>query len=250
MESVIGQKECNIEYIIKDGNSQDATNKIVSQVVKRHPDVKIRHLVSEDTGIYDAMNQALEVAEGEWIIYMNAGDVFYNNSVLRDVGRYMEICESAIVYGHTLLKISKDYSFVQIHGTRQMEEVFTLGHQSCFVKRQLLQKYRFNSQYKVAGDYDLFLRMYHDGTVFNQINMVISIYNREGISAQKSDQVFWENIQAKYGMVDRTQYKGLLLMWRAKRFLAGIFPFWEKYRFCKNAMRRNTDFEIGREKAG
>ena len=72
IESVETLSYPDIEYVIVDGASDDDT----LNVIKQH-EGKIDQWVSEpDRGIYDAMNKAVTMAKGDWVIFMNAGDVF------------------------------------------------------------------------------------------------------------------------------------------------------------------------------
>ena len=76
--SVLSQSYPNIEYIIIDGGSTDGTVDIIKKYEER-----IAYWVSEpDKGIYDAMNKGIQKATGEWINFMNAGDVYAANDVL------------------------------------------------------------------------------------------------------------------------------------------------------------------------
>ena len=76
--SVINQTYPNVEYIIIDGGSTDGT----VDIIKKYAD-KIAYWVSEpDKGIYDAMNKGVVVATGEWINFMNAGDIFTDSDVI------------------------------------------------------------------------------------------------------------------------------------------------------------------------
>lgn len=72
INSVLEQNYLNTEYIVIDGGSTDGT----SEVIERYLD-KLNIYISEvDYGIYDAMNKGVRVANGEFIIFMNSGDVF------------------------------------------------------------------------------------------------------------------------------------------------------------------------------
>ena len=76
--SVINQTYESVEYIIIDGGSTDGT----IDIIKKYKS-KINYWINEAyNGIYDAMNKGIKLATGDWINFMNAGDLFYNLSVL------------------------------------------------------------------------------------------------------------------------------------------------------------------------
>ena len=79
--SIINQTYDNIEYIIIDGVSTDGT----LDIIKKY-ESKISLCQSEpDNGIYDAMNKGLKLATGDFLIFMGADDVFYNENVIYKV---------------------------------------------------------------------------------------------------------------------------------------------------------------------
>jgi glycosyltransferase involved in cell wall biosynthesis len=92
IESVVGQLNDDIEYVIVDGASTDST----LEIIKAYED-RIAFWVSEpDHGIYDAMNKALAFARGDWIIFLGADDQL--NPVLQDIAGELRDTD-AVYYG-------------------------------------------------------------------------------------------------------------------------------------------------------
>jgi glycosyltransferase involved in cell wall biosynthesis len=98
--SVINQTYPHIEYIIIDGGSTDGTVDIIKKYANR-----IAYWVSEpDKGIYDAMNKGIRTAKGEWINFMNAGDLFYSKDTLEKftekapIGFFIFLAGAMMVY--------------------------------------------------------------------------------------------------------------------------------------------------------
>ena len=81
IKNVSSQTYNNIEYIIIDGGSTDGT----VDVIKKY-ESKISHWISEpDESHFDATNKGVDLATGQWINIMNAGDVFYSNDIVKEV---------------------------------------------------------------------------------------------------------------------------------------------------------------------
>lgn len=246
MLAVINQKETEIEYIIKDGDSTDKTNDIIEGVISENsnPHIHFNHMVLKDRGIYDAMNQAIEQSNGAWIIFMNAGDCFYDSYVLRNAALYMN-GKADVLYGNTLFIMKGGYYFPQIHDVSIINKHFNLGHQSCMIRAEIIKNYKFNMNYKIAGDYEQLNRMFCDQRIFVRMNMFVSICNREGISCQKTTLQFDEVYRIQHGgeLIKDAQYRRKLWLWKIKGRIALAFPKWESYRYCKNNMKRiNVDY--------
>lgn len=241
MKTVITQVDTEIEYIIKDGGSEDDTEQIVNKIIDECTNDKITfdYIVLKDSGIYDAMNQAIERAHGEWIIFMNAGDVFWDSYVLRDASAYMSTAVD-VLYGNTVYTMNCGYNFPQIHNVSTIRNQFNLGHQSCLIRVDIIRKYPFNTQYKIAGDYEQLRRLFVDEKKFVHMNLFVSVCNRDGISCQKSDLQFDEiyKIQHDGVLIKNFPYKRELIAWRIKRRLAKMFPKWEGSRYCLNNIKR------------
>ena len=81
IDSVKSLEYSNLEYIIVDGGSSDNTKSIIAQ----HQQFVSKWVSEPDNGIYDAMNKGILMCTGEWVIFMNAGDVFHSKIVLNEV---------------------------------------------------------------------------------------------------------------------------------------------------------------------
>lgn len=128
IQSVINQTYENVEYIIIDGGSTDGT----LEIIKKYED-KIDYWVSEkDGGIYDAMNKGIDVATGEWLNFMNAGDSFYSNQTLMEVFNNKNYELYNILYGD----VETNYgNFKIIHKAGKLENLYKsmqFSHQSTF----------------------------------------------------------------------------------------------------------------------
>ena len=84
LKSVQNQTYDNIEYIVIDGASKDATTSIIS----KYNDI-ISHFTSEpDKGLYDAINKGIKKATGDYVGIINSDDVFYNNQTIEKIADY------------------------------------------------------------------------------------------------------------------------------------------------------------------
>ena len=87
VESTLKQSYSEFEIIVKDGFSKDES------ICKLPQDKRIHLVQKRDTGIYDAMNQGIEVAQGDYMIFMNAGDKFYDSEVLKRIADGIEVAQ-------------------------------------------------------------------------------------------------------------------------------------------------------------
>ena len=100
LNSISEQTFKNFEYLVIDGKSKDQT---IQKILKYKKNINL--LISEkDKGIYFAMNKGLRLANGEVIVFVNAGDKLTKNA-LRIVNNFMKISDQIFLY-------VKVYSFI------------------------------------------------------------------------------------------------------------------------------------------
>lgn len=177
--SVINQTYPNIEYIIIDGGSTDGT----VDIIKKYKD-KIAYWVSEpDKGIYDAMNKGIKVATGEWINFMNAGDFFYNDDVVKNISFDKIPLKAHAIYGDSILLYSsgkKEYHHA--YSINVINRKIVECHQSIFVSLLNKKDIYFNTDYKLCADYNQIYNLYvkYGRSAFIYKSIPIAVYEFEG----------------------------------------------------------------------
>ncbi len=147
--SVLNQKLNLVEHIVIDGCSTDGT----INVLEKYRD-NLAYFVSEpDSGIYDAMNKGISVAKGEWILFLNAGDIFYETLSLSEFTWSWPAEKEFIFFAYMI-----EGQFNEITPDLKIKFGMPTSHQAMLVASTVLKKIRFNSCFRVAADYDFFLR--------------------------------------------------------------------------------------------
>lgn len=178
IQSVINQTYENVEYIIIDGGSTDGT----FDIIKKYED-QIDYWVSEkDKGIYDAMNKGIDIASGEWINFMNAGDWFYANDVLKTVFNNLNFQNIDVMYGDTLFKYQNYFKQKNNIKLKYFWLEMPFSHQSTFISTKIHKRYKYDLKQSIAADFKLFYLMYIEHKSFKYIENIISIMEPNGLS--------------------------------------------------------------------
>ena len=171
--SVIGQSCENTEYIVIDGGSTDGT----LDVINKYRDC-IDYLISEsDVGIYDAMNKGISVATGNWINFMNAGDIF-----IPDI--FPEICHS-LDNRFPLCKFLVRVEHGDIHKERASPKYLSrhmLNHQGIFYRSDCIKYQQFDPDLKIIGDLKHLVE-YNLWENASYIDLLIAEYKGGGVAS-------------------------------------------------------------------
>lgn len=221
IESVINQDYDNYDYIIIDGKSSDNTSNIINNYAE-----SIDVLVSEiDNGIFDAMNKGLNLINSEWVLFMNAGDVFYNENVLSRVFKTNEFSsEIGFVFGdmvyfsENMLVKAPCLPFYQ---SKQYVKEMGFSHQSVFVRSKLAQRFKFDTKLKLTADYDMILKIYSNNFLGKYIDVIVSIMDMHGVSANNRLLQIYET-GIIYKLENSNKFK---LYYFMKKFIFKVKPF-------------------------
>lgn len=179
IDSVGLQDYQNIEYIICDGNSTDST----VDIIKRNSSI-VSHYISEpDRGVYDAMNKAIGLATGEWLIFLGCDDCLADSSsistLVDSIGN-----ETMLVYGD--IQYTNGSRFVS-----KLDHSILIGntvhHQASLYRNSLFNNFSYNTRYKICSDYELNLLIHLRKYNVSYTNQIISICGMEGLSAQQKN---------------------------------------------------------------
>lgn len=148
------------EWIVVDGGSTDRTMSAVEQ----HRDL-LAYCVSEpDKGIYDAMNKGLRAAKGDFVVFLNSGDVFSDARSLSKVGRGIQLSGRTVsmVCAGVQYRLPADTMYIQ--HPRDIDKTIWHGlptsHQAIFFNIRDVEKIYYDIQYKVSADYYLVARYF------------------------------------------------------------------------------------------
>lgn len=185
-----------VEYIIIDGGSTDGTLEIIAKYKDR-----VDVVVSEkDSGIYNAMNKAIDLANGEWICFINSGDMFYDSNVLKNVLPNFDD-ELDVVYGDWEVRYENKKRVLK--ADKNIENIWKgmiFSHQSCFVKKDILKQYKFNERNRITADYELFYNLYKENKKFRYIPMIVANVSAGGLSDIKRV----ESILSRWKIIDKS----------------------------------------------
>lgn len=190
MESVVNQQYDDFEYIIVDGGSKDGSVEVI-QTFTSNSRVKIHWVSEADNGIYHAMNKGIRMAKGEYLQFLNSGDILANNKVV-DLFTKGIPADCQIYYGNMLKKLPaglyRDKGLAGKHIRFRDMFIGTLNHSPSLINRKLFDKYGlYDETLKIVSDWKWFLEVICLHNVLPiYIDMDITIFDMNGISNTQS----------------------------------------------------------------
>ena len=183
IQSVISQTFKYFEFLVIDGASNDGSLEIIQK-----NKTAIHHSISEpDTGIYNAMNKGIKKANGDFVIFMNSGDTFCNENVLKNCSSEINT-DFDLFYGDAYF-ITKNETVKVEYPDKLSFHFFTINslcHQACFIKRSLFYDiFFYNENFKIISDWEFMIYIICNRNIkYKHLNQFITNYNYEGISSK------------------------------------------------------------------
>ena len=195
-----------LEYIIKDGGSGDDTLSIAYSFEDRFYDrgIDYRIISSPDKGIYDAMNQGIDLTEGELVGILNADDIYEPACIERVVERYIQTGFD-LCYGDIRMILPSGNTFVKKARLRRYTTSRDWNHPTQFVKREIYDRFRYRCL-NISDDMDLYFAVKKSGARIEVINEVLADFTMGGVSSSIPIKEVPERIARRYGVYRRNGY--------------------------------------------
>jgi putative colanic acid biosynthesis glycosyltransferase len=171
--------EGNVEWNVIDGGSERHDGDILEQVAS----VADKLISETDHGIYDAMNKGVRIAAGDYVLFLNAGDELHSDFDPARIFREAQLHRSEMIWGSYDESGKKNrLSNIQPRKINWLWWGMPTSHQAILFRREILGSKPYNEELKMAGDYDLVLRLVNEGATIAHTTVPICVADGTGIS--------------------------------------------------------------------
>ena len=204
IKSIINQSYKNFEYIIVDGESTDGTKEIINRYSS-----KINKFISEkDEGMYDAIDKAINISTGKYILWVNSDDVLVDNNCLENVSSLLQKKNYKWITGRVsfIFKNKKKiFNFIPyvypniIIKNGLAHDCFWgfIQQESTIFSRELYNRVGgFNKSFKMAGDFDLW-KKFSNYTKLTTCNIKIGVQRKWSGQMQQDLNFYYKEIEKR-----------------------------------------------------
>lgn len=185
-DSIRQQTTYDFEYIVVDGGSSDGS----LELIKNNADIIDNYISEHDNGIYNAMNKGAHIATGEYITYLNSGDILHDNRVIEDIYKILHTNDPVDIYFGQVLNITEDKTslFKFDHKLTLLTLHYdVVNHSGAFIKRSLQLKYPYREDLKICSDRQFFIEtIIFENCNYKVIDRVITKFDKTGISSSSA----------------------------------------------------------------
>lgn len=179
LDSVANQTYDNKEIVVVDGNSTDET----FDIVKEFAYIPHAFISEKDNGVYDAMNKALKLASGDFLIFLGADDSFAHPNVLAEFVDKIDLLDN-IYYGN-VYRIGRNDLYCGKFNSFKFA-VKNISHQALFYPKKIYKQYSYSLDFKIFADYAYNIKLWK-AAKFQYLPFLVSVYQQGGLSDVEQD---------------------------------------------------------------
>ncbi|WP_142804410.1 glycosyltransferase [Tepidiphilus sp. J10] len=217
IESLLAQTDQDFEWVVADGGSADGTLDLLEQVKS-----KFKRLIVDsrpDFGIYDALNRAIKLAEGDYYVVLGADDFFFPNAV----ADYKKHCQTR---RHDLVsaQINVNGKIIKHRRPRWLwlygPPAVISGHAvGLAIRCSLHEKLGYyDRNYKIYGDGSFLLKCLYSGASVLNAEFVAGEFSTAGVSNAKHLASFVEQFVAQVSCGRSIVIQNVLMLLRILRW--------------------------------
>ena len=177
VESVVNQTIKDYEHIIIDGGSTDGSK----DVILKHQDQFSYWCSEPDKGIYNAMNKGVSHASGEYLLFLNSGDVLHSNDILRQLSQIEN--DADFIIGLVMRMDNGHLQFSHLNNILMQLIRYSISHQGTLISKRVFDKYQYDESLKILSDKLFFIESIVYGNYsFIRTDIVVADMDVTGIS--------------------------------------------------------------------
>ncbi|ERJ60632.1 glycosyltransferase family 2 protein [Sphingobacterium paucimobilis] len=184
IQSVTSQKYSDVEYIVIDGGSDDGSISVIEEYREQIDCI----VIEKDKGIYDAMNKGIERSTGDYLIFMNSGDTFFDSETISTYVDHVDD-KSDILYGDAM-GVKNGIEIMRLQQPKELDVSFwlfhSINHQASAISKNIFDRFGVYSDKRqvITVDWQYFIKIYlKDGVKFKYINQILCNYDLGGVSS-------------------------------------------------------------------
>lgn len=225
LSSIDDQTYKNIEHIIVDGGSTDET----INIVKKHKSKK-KILEFNKSTIYEAINLGIKNSTGDFIMVLNTDDILDNAKTIENVVKMINRNKEKIFLGNVVYFNNFKFNTIKRYYSAKnfSNWMFTFGlmppHPGAFIHSSIAKKNIYSSKYKIASDFDFFLRVLKLKKIpYKYIDQTITRMRTGGVSGKNLKAHLISSSEISKSLKFNKQYKNNILI--NLRYIAKLIQF-------------------------
>lgn len=190
MQSVFAQTYNKFEYIVIDGNSTDNSKQIIRNFEGLISSIQLKWISEADNGIYNAMNKGIKRSTGDFLLFLNSGDVLYDAFVIencvKQIDSNCDLCSGILILEGTAGRITL-YPPEELDLYQSVYKHLT--HPNTFIKKKLFDQFGlYNEDNKIVSDWEFFFVVSGlNKCKYQSLNVPIAIFYEDGISSANQE---------------------------------------------------------------
>ncbi|MEL0455963.1 glycosyltransferase family 2 protein [Flavobacteriaceae bacterium SZ-1-7] len=203
VDSIKNQTYNEFEYLVIDGASTDGS----AEFIENNKNNFDYYISEPDNGVYQAMNKGIKAANGEYLLFLNSGDHFFDNDVLKENIQFLG--DDNITF-FNLQVIENNKTFIKEYPDTLSFSYFmedTLPHPATFIKREVFQKIgMYKEDFKIVSDWKFFLDAICKFNVsYKYVSKPLSTFYIGGMSSNPENRILKQS-EKKEVLKDYTVY--------------------------------------------